>query len=145
MLASRSRRFLLGRAVLRALGAPIAALAALGACAEPPVADARSVKVGRSGETTYVSITEPSNLKVNAACVRYCDRLADCWYAVSTGTVALTHDEVRDRCRAEQDDCRTKTRATHCCGKLADCTEFAECHARSSDEPAECEVTADRK
>src|SRR5690348_4255591 len=108
------------------------------ACDEPPAEDASSVKIGHSGENTYVAIDQHSNVRKNPECVRYCDRLADCWYAVSTGSVPLTHDEVRDKCLAEEDDCRTKTKASHCCGKLTDCMEFSECHARTNEEPAEC-------
>lgn len=122
------------------MGSAFVACVTAAACYEPPAVDARSVKVGRSGESTYVSISEPSNVKQNAACVLYCDRLAECWYAVSTGTEPLTRDEVRSRCRSEQEDCRTKTKATHCCGALGDCMEFAECHAKSNDEPAECSL-----
>src|SRR5262249_22738779 len=96
--------------------------------------------VGYSGESTYVAINEPSNVRKNPECVRYCDRLAECWYAVSTGNQPVTSDEARKRCRSEQDDCRIRTRATHCCGALTDCLEFAECHAKSSDEPGECRL-----
>lgn len=116
----------------------VCGLALASSSCEPPAADTRSVKVARAGDTTYVAIEEHSNVRQNPECLRYCDRLADCWYAVSTGSVPLTHDEVRERCRAEQDDCRTKTTAAHCCGKLVDCMEFSECHARSNSEPAEC-------
>ena len=117
------------------------ALAATSACVESttPADDARTVKVGESGESTYVSINE-TNVKKNASCIQYCDRLAQCWFAVSTGSEAITPGEARKRCLSEQDDCRTRTKASHCCGALADCLEFSECHARTKDEPAECKV-----
>lgn len=135
------RRSLLGApwAVAAVASATVVLATACNETGAPP-SDARTVKVGQSGESTYVSISEPSNVKKNAVCVEYCDRLAECWYAVSTGAQALTRDEVRDRCRAEQDDCRVKTKASHCCGRLTDCLEFAECHAKSGEEPAECRV-----
>ena len=115
------------------------ALLPTSACETPPPDDARTVKIGQSGESTYVSITE-TNVKKNASCVQYCDRLAQCWYAVSTGSEAMTPDEARKRCLSEQEDCRVRTKASFCCGALADCLEFSECHARTKDEPAECRV-----
>ena len=131
------RRAIGQRPVALAFAAAVVAAASHG-CSETPAADARTVKMGQSGGTTYVSITEPSNVKVNAECVRYCERLADCWYAVSTGNIALTRDEVKERCRSEEGDCRTKTKTSYCCGKLRDCLEFSECHGRSNDAPGDC-------
>lgn len=102
------------------------------------------MKIGRSGDSTYVSISE-TNIRKNATCVAYCDRLAECWYAVSTGSMPLTKEEVRQKCLSEQDDCRTRTRAAYCCGAIDDCLAFAECHAKSSDEPGQCRVQAPSK
>jgi hypothetical protein len=115
------------------------------ACAEggAPASDARTVQVRQAGDSTYVAISE-TNIPQSPSCVRYCDRLAECWYAVSTGSEALTRDEVRRRCRSEQDDCRTKTKASHCCGAFTDCLAFSECHAKTSDEPADCKVSLAR-
>jgi hypothetical protein len=123
-----------------------AALLVANACAEgtTPADDARTVKIGYSGDSTYVSINE-TNIKKNATCIQYCDRLAECWHTVSTGSVAITPDEARKRCHSEQEDCRVRTRASFCCAALADCLEFSECHAKSKDEPAECRAPAPGK
>jgi hypothetical protein len=138
---SRNRALRAGDRKVSALAVVTVVLAT--ACAEgtTPADDARTVQIGRSGESTYVSISE-TNVKKNPLCVQYCDRLAQCWYAVSTGSEAMTPDEARKRCLSEQDDCRVRTKASFCCGALADCLEFSECHAKTNDEPAECRVQA---
>jgi hypothetical protein len=112
------------------------------ACSAHPASggptDGRSIVVTKSGDTTEVSVNDAPLDPQNPACLDYCRRLAACWYAVPNRQEAMPEAEVGRACLSEQNDCRTSTTETLCCGAIADCQEFARCQAQSRDVVSDC-------
>lgn len=109
------------------------------ACASQPEAGSvqhpRSINVVRAGDTTYAFITDEP---VNRDCAAYCKRLSACWQELPGADPVLTEDQVQKKCLSENQDCRTPTVDTHCCGAYTDCHDFAVCRSRSHETSMDC-------
>lgn len=121
---------------------------ALGCSAHPRAAgpdDVRTVTTQRTGDSTFVSITQGPIEKENSICASYCERLASCWDAVLNADVMLRKADVVMNCKKEQHDCRTPTTDALCCGEITACSDFVQCQAESREVAVECSEVRHRR
>jgi hypothetical protein len=87
---------------------------------------------------TKVEVTRTADAPPNTTCLNFCEKLAQCWLGLPNADPMVAPETAERRCLTEQQQCQRDIRDLHCCSKISDCGEFADCMNKSRNLPSSC-------